>query len=157
MSERHGFSSDEWELLTDLPLEVYLAMLGVDVAVDSFDEEEVAFGVWVERCREQCAPGSWMRAVFEDATKPTAAQAHGATTMSEAELQAHLRELGELLRRKVGEADATRFSELLVKFAERVAAASAGPFPGSARITKAEGDLIWRMRRELGLIRTLHP
>jgi len=157
VSENHGFSSDEWELVTDLPLEVYLAMLGVDVAVDSFDQEEQAFGVWLGKSAEQCPAGSWMRAAFQAASRPTLAQARGATTMSESELDAHLVEAAELLRRKVGEPDAVKFSELLVKFAERVAAASAGPFPGSARITKAEGDLIWRMRRALGLMRTLHP
>jgi len=157
VSERFGFSGDEWDLVTEIPLEIYLAMLSVDVAVDSFDEEEAAFGTWLERCAAQCDGGSWMHAAFAEASKPTTAQAHGATSMSEAELDAHLRELGEVLRRRVGEHDAVKYCELLAKFAERVAAASAGPFPGAARITKAEGDLLWRIRVALGLIRTLHP
>lgn len=157
MAQNHGFSSDEWELLTELPLDIYLAMLGVDVAVDSFDAEEMAFGTWLEKCAAQCPQGSWMRGVFTNAAKPTVAQAHGATTMSETELDAHLREVGDVLKKRCDPGEATQFLELLVKFAERVAAASAGPFPGSAPITKAEGDLIWRMRRVMGLIRTLHP
>ena len=157
MAEHHGFSNDEWELLTELPLDIYLAMLAVDVAVDSFDAEELAFGAWLQKCAAQCPSGSWMRSVFEGAAKPTVAQAHGATTMSEAELDAHLRDVGEVLKKRCDPTEATQFSELLVKFAERVAAASAGPFPGSAPITRAEGDLIWRMRRVMGLIRTLHP
>jgi hypothetical protein len=153
----HGFSADEWELLTELPLEIYIAMLGVDIAVDSFREEEVAFGTWVEKLAQECAAGSWMRAAFEGAEHPSLAQARGGATMSESELDAHLREVGDLLRRKVGDADAARYSELLIKLADHVASATAGAFPGGPRVTQAEGDLIWRMRRALGLMRTLHP
>ena len=157
MSERFGFTEDEWDLVTDIPLEVYLVMLSVDVAVDSFDEEEVAFGKWLDRCAAQSPSGSWIHAAFATAARPTPAQAHGASSISEAELDAHLRELYAVLLTRVGEADAVAYSELLVKFANHVAAASAGPFPGGARITKAEGDLIWKIREVLGLRRTLHP
>ncbi|MBK7580264.1 MAG: hypothetical protein IPI67_08685 [Myxococcales bacterium] len=157
MSEHFGFTSDEWELVTELPLEIYLAMLTTELTVDSFDAGEIAFGTLLERMAAQCPSGSWMRTVFDEASRPTTAQAHGATSMSEAELDAHLEELGTLLHRRVGETEAVQFAEMLVKFAEKVAAASPGPFPGSARITKAEGDLIWNMRRALGLMRTLHP
>ncbi len=157
VSEHFGFSNDEWDLLTEVPLEIYLAMLSADVAVDSFDAEEAAYGKSLLQTAEQCAINSWMRKALEQASRPTAAQAHGATSMSEQELSAHLEELADILKKRVGELDAHKFCELLVHFAERIAAASAGPFPGSPRVTKAEGDLIWRMRQALGLTHTLHP
>ncbi len=157
MSVRFGFNNEEWNLLTELPLEIYLAMLSVDCTVDSFDEEEVAFGKELEQSAEKCAEGSWMRHVFEDANRPTAAQAHGATNMSEDALCEHLFEVRELLRQRVGEGEATYFCELLVKFARSVAAASGGPFPGAARVTQGESDLIWRMRQALDLVHTIHP
>lgn len=157
MSERFGFTEDEWDLVTEIPLEIYLVMLSVDVAVDSFDEEETAFGEWLDRCAGESPSGSWIRAAFANAVRPTTAQAHGASSISATELDAHLLELYETLVKRVGEPDAVAYSELLVKFATHVAAASAGPFPGGARITVAEGDLIWRIRAALGLRRTLHP
>ncbi len=154
---RFGFNNEEWDLLTELPLEIYLAMLRVDCAVDSFDEEEIAFGKELEKSAEKCAEGSWMRHVFENADRPTAAQAHGRTNMTEDALCGHLTELRDLLRQRVGEGESTQFAELLVKFARSVAAASGGPFPGAARITQGEGDLIWRMRQALHLVHTIHP
>lgn len=157
MSEKHGFSVDEWELVTEVPLEIYLAMIGVEIAVESLQSEERALGTWLQRAAGKLAEGSWMRDALLEAARPTAAQARGAVAMSETELGNHLTELVATLKRRVGESEATQFCELLVHFAEHVAAASAGPFPGSPRISKAEGDLIWRMRQALGLMRTIHP
>lgn len=157
MDAQFGFSESEWELLVGVPLEIYLAMLSVDPAVDSLDEEAVAFERELEKLTDKCAAGSWMRAVFEDAARPSAAQAHGATCLTEEDLAQHLSEAWEVLGRKVAPAEQAAFCEYLVKFAQSVAAASGGLLPGAARVTKAEGDLIWRMRQALQLIRTIHP
>jgi hypothetical protein len=157
MDERYGFSEDEWDLLTGVPLEIYLAMLSVDTAVGSLDDEAVAFDHELEKHGAGCASGSWLRAVFEDAARPTTAQAHGATCLSEEDLAQHLADAREVLGRKVPPSEQAEFCEHLVKFAQSVAAASGGLLPGAPRVSKAEGDLIWRMRQALNLIRTIHP
>ncbi|MEZ4226323.1 MAG: hypothetical protein R3B13_35590 [Polyangiaceae bacterium] len=156
MSE-FGFTSDEWDQITEAPLQIYLAMLTVDVAVDSLDDEARAFSDALTEVIEKCQPGSWMRGAFEAASQPTATQARGAAAMSEDELCGSLSALSAVLQRRAGDTEAHTFSELLVHLARRIAEATGGLFPGAPRVTPAERELIWRIRQSLDLMHTLHP
>jgi hypothetical protein len=151
VAELHGFAGEEWDLLTETPLAIFLAIMNADVAVDSMDEERVAFEKWVEHSSAECKGSAWMAAALSDVEHPTATQAHGFASVSESELLPQLEQLAAALSRHVPPEEAQSYKRLLLTLAERVAAASAGPFPGGPRVTKAEGDLIWKIRRALGV------
>ncbi len=137
--------------MTEAPLSIFLAILNADVAVDSMDEELVAFQKWCEQSKKSCAGSEWMQAALDGAERPTATQAHGFASVSESELLPQLEQLAAALGKHVPPEEATTYKRQLLALAERVAASSAGPFPGGPRVTKAEGDLIWKIRRALGV------
>jgi hypothetical protein len=151
MSEHHGFDGEEWDVLTEAPLDIYLGIMNADIAVDSLEDERVALDRWLERSSQDCGEDDWMRAVIRDAKMPSRAQAHGRSSLGANELIPKLSALSAALGRRVPEPEADRFKRLLLKLAEQVATASEGAFAGAPRISKAEGDLIWAIRRALGV------
>jgi hypothetical protein len=151
VSDHHGFSSEEWELIVELPLDIYLTMLGVEVAVESLAEEVHALDVWRSRAAVACADSAWMKDAVQNAHRPSRAQARGQNPLSEAQLLPKLRELARTLDQRVDAAEARAFKRLLLTLAEQIASASDGVSHGGARVSQRESDLIWRIRQALAL------
>lgn len=152
MTEHFGFASEEWDLMQEVPLDIYLTLLQADAAVASLEEERLALTAWLDRASIACADSPWMKAVVEGADRPSAAQARGvAAVMTEKQLTDKLAELSTILDQRVAPGDARAFKRLLLTLAEHVARASGGPIPGSPRVTQAESDLLWQVRRALGI------
>lgn len=151
MAEHFGFAEDEWDLLLELPLDIFLCMLQADAAVGSLDREHQALVSWLERSA-QGSVSPWIKSALEAADRPSVAQAHGSGFLAPEVLGAKLHELSELLEHRVGSAQARAFKELLLQLAEQVGAASSGVITGAPRITQTEADLIWLIRQSLGLV-----
>lgn len=151
MSEHHGFSADQWDLVTEVPLDIFIALLGVEIAVESLEKEAHALDVWRERSLGKCSEIAWIEDAVDHYHRPSAAQARGAAVLPEPELLRKLTELSQMLERQVPPAEAHTFKRLLLDLAERVAAASGDLFPGGAMVSQHEGDLVWKIRKALGV------
>ena len=151
MTERFGFASDEWDLIQEVPLDIYLTLLQADAAVASLEEERLALTAWLDRASIACADSPWMKAVVDGAERPSPVQARGVAVMTEKQLTEKLTALSAILDQRVAPGDARAFKRLLLTLAEHVARASGGPIPGSPRVTQAESDLLWNVRQALGI------
>lgn len=151
VTDHHGFPEDEWDLITEIPLDIYLAIMTVEIAVESLKSEALALDAWLKRAAVACDDTQWMKDAVEAAHRPSAAQMRGVSALTESELLPKLTLLSETLARHVPDHEARAFKRLLLSLAEQVAGASEGVFPGSPRLSKREGDLIWKMRQALGL------
>lgn len=151
MSEHFGFAEDEWDLLLEAPLDIYLCMMQADAAVGSLDRELHAFTSWLERAAQSSEP-AWMKNAFTKADRPSVAQAHGSGFLAPEVLAAKLAELSALLEHRVGGPEARAFKRLLFELAEQIGAASSGILTEAPRITQSEADLIWEIRKSLGLV-----
>jgi hypothetical protein len=152
VTDHHGFQEDEWELITEIPLDIYLAILSVEIAVDSLDDEALALDEWLKRAAIACSDSAWMKDAVEAAHRPSAAQMRGVAALTEEQILPKLEELAKVVGQHVPDHEARAFKRLLLSLAEQVAGASEGVFPGSPRVSKREGDLIWKMRQALGLV-----
>lgn len=151
MSEHFGFSEDEWELVHEIPLDIYLCMALADPTVASLTEEHLALQKWLEKAAIACDDSPWMKAAIETAHRPSRAQANGASPMPAPELVAKLGRVTELLGQRVSPGESRAYKRLLLALAEQVAASSGGAMPGSPRVSQAEGDLIWKIRQALAI------
>ena len=151
VTDHHGFPEAEWDLITEIPLDIYLAILSVEIAVASLKSEALALDEWLKRAAVACTDTPWMKAAVEAADRPSAAQTRGMTALTEAQLLPKLTELGHALARHVPDNEALAFKRLLLSLADHVAGASEGAFPGSPHVSKTEGDLIWKVRQALGI------
>jgi hypothetical protein len=149
MAAHHGFDGEEWELLTEAPLHIYLGIQGADAAVDSLDDESRAFEQWLGAAQTQFTTG-WLHDLLVEAKRPSPAQAHGWSSSSASELIPKLGAVAAALDRHLPNAEATTFKRSLVALAERVAASSGGLLPGP-RVSRAESDVIWKIRNALGV------
>jgi hypothetical protein len=151
MSEHFGFAEDEWDLVLEVPLDIFLCLVQADVAVESIDQERAALEAWLGRAAIACADSPWMKEAVESADRPSGAQARGAVALPIPELKTKLSRMSEILEHKAPGGESRAFKRLLLSLAEQIAAASGGAMTGGAHVSQRESDLIWEIRQALGL------
>ncbi len=151
MVEHHGFADDEWALVTEAPVDVFMGILAADAAVESVRAEVAALERWLDQHSNGSGDRPWMRDLLGEADHPSEAQAAGRASITERELLDKMGRVAEAVDARRPPEEAREFKLALVDLAKQVAAASGGALMGGPKTCQAEGDLIWKLRQKLGV------
>ncbi|MCA9598049.1 MAG: hypothetical protein KC776_32275 [Myxococcales bacterium] len=149
MAEHHGFADDEWALVCEAPLDVFMGILAADSSVESVRAEVEALERWIARHANGDSDRTWVRDLLKGADHPSEAQAAGRASIAEGELLDKIERVGQAVDARRPPEEAREFKVSLVDLAKEVAAASGGALSGGPKTCQSEADLIWKLRRKL--------
>ncbi|MCC6527207.1 MAG: hypothetical protein IT373_31450 [Polyangiaceae bacterium] len=152
MKPHAGLDASSWALLCHAPLTLWLAMSGVDPAVDSPDKEADAFDTAIEKEKARCSD-ELVRAVLAEAVAPSGSQRRGLVAVDPESLLGELERVRAVLDERCSAEHARAFKRALVKIGYAIAQASCeSVIPTHSGVSQPEERFLARTRRALGLL-----
>lgn len=149
MSSKHQFAPHDWRVLTRAPLDVWLAMSGVDIMTQSRQREADAFDRAAAEARIRYGASPLVVAVLDELVLPSAAQRKGTVSVWPDELLEELAELPAILDR-VSACQKQAYTQFLLWFGDRIAhASSEGVVDCRYTVSQNERTFLHRLREVL--------